>query len=59
MSKPHSGAKKPPNPALHRTGHRDFGEISYEDWTGFGTGVYLYRLEAGSFVETRRMVLLK
>ena len=29
------------------------------DGSGFGTGVYLYHLEAGSFVETRRMVLLK
>ena len=29
------------------------------DGAGFGTGVYLYRLEAGTFVETRRMVLIK
>jgi hypothetical protein len=29
------------------------------DGSGFANGVYLYRLEAGGFVETRRMVLLK
>ena len=29
------------------------------DGSGFATGVYLYRLEAGGFVEARRMVLLK
>ena len=29
------------------------------DGSGCGDGVYLYRLEAGDFVETRRMLLLK
>jgi len=29
------------------------------DGSGFGNGVYLYRLETGGFVETRRMLLLK
>ena len=29
------------------------------DGSGCATGVYVYRLEAGDFVETRRMVLLK
>lgn len=29
------------------------------DASGCANGVYFYRLEAGSFMETRRMVLLK
>lgn len=40
--------------------HREPGhyEVVWDD-SGFANGVYLYRLEAGNFVETRRMVLLK
>ena len=29
------------------------------DGSGFATGIYFYRMEAGGFVEARRMVLLK
>ena len=29
------------------------------DARGLATGVYLYRLSAGSFTETRKMVLVK
>ena len=31
------------------------------DWdaTGFASGVYYYRIEAGKFVQTRKMIYLK
>jgi len=29
------------------------------DASGYASGVYLYRLQAGDFVKTRRLVLMK
>jgi len=42
------------------SGHQQAGHHrAVWDGTGFANGIYLYRLEAGNFVETRRMLLLK
>ncbi len=35
-----------------------FHEVRF-DASGFSSGVYLYRLTAGSFVETRKLVLVR
>jgi hypothetical protein len=35
-----------------------FHEVQF-DASGFASGVYLYRLTAGSFVETRKLVLVR
>jgi len=36
------------------------GSFSAEfDGSGFGSGIYFYRIEAGEFVQTRSMILVK
>jgi len=41
-------------------GKQNAGYYSVEfDGSGFASGVYFYKLEAGEFSETKRMVLLK
>ena len=37
-------------------------EGTYEvqfDASGFASGIYLYRIESGSFVQTKKMILIK
>jgi hypothetical protein len=42
------------------SGVRPSGEqVVQWDATGFASGIYFYRLEVGSFVQTRKMILLK
>jgi hypothetical protein len=42
------------------SGHRPAGRYSVAwDASGFASGVYFYRLEAGSFVQTRKLIVLK
>jgi hypothetical protein len=41
-------------------GHRHAGRYSIAwDASGYASGVYFYRLEAGSFVQTRKLIVLK
>ncbi len=41
-------------------GHRPAGRYSIAwDASGFASGVYFYRLEAGNFVQTRKLIVLK
>jgi hypothetical protein len=41
-------------------GHRQAGRYSVSwDASGFASGVYFYRLEAGSFVQTRKLIVLR
>jgi hypothetical protein len=41
-------------------GHREAGSYTVEwDGSGVASGMYLYRLEADAFAETRKMILLK
>ena len=42
------------------SGHRPAGRYSIAwDASGFASGVYFYRLEAGKFVQTRKLIVLK
>jgi hypothetical protein len=38
--------------------HSGFHSVSW-DASDFASGIYLYRLEAGSFVQSRKMIILK
>jgi hypothetical protein len=41
-------------------GEKEAGDYSVTfDASGLASGVYLYRMQAGSFVETKKLVLMK
>ena len=46
--------------ALLQNGEQEaaYHEVKF-DGSGLSSGVYFYRIQAGSFVETRKLVLLK
>ena len=42
------------------SGHQEAGHYQVTwDGSGFATGIYLYRLQAGSFIQTRKVLLLR
>ena len=47
-------------PVYEMKKHQYPGDYQIEwDATGFSSGVYYYRIEAGNFVQTRKMIYLK